>query len=445
MRSVWSMETELPERKPLEGDREAEAVVIGAGMAGVLTAYFLQKRGKNVVVLEADRIAGGQTKGTTAKITSQHAMIYDNLIQKIGRAKARLYAGANENAILEYRRIIEEENIECDFNMLASNLYSRVDEEQLKREADAAAQLGIPACFTKESELPFEVAGLVCFENQAEFQPLEFIRQITKNLDIYEKTRAVSVKGHTIETNRGKVEAEHIVFATHYPFINVPGFYFLRQHQERSYVLALSGVKPLHSMYYGVDQGDFSFRSHNDIVLFGGGAHRTGEKCCEDVYETLTEQARQYFPSCQIEAGWSAQDCMPHDNIPFVGRYSVFRPYWYVASGFKKWGMTSSMIAAKIITEQICGEENPYEKVFCPQRIYVKSSAVNFLKDVGVSAKGLLAGCFHSNTRCPHMGCHLVWNPNEKSWDCPCHGSRFEKDGILIDNPAQNNMKKCPD
>ncbi len=441
MKSIWSQETDISERKPLAGDREAEVVVIGAGMAGLLTAYFLKKRGKNVVVLEADRIAGGQTKNTTAKITSQHGLVYHSLIKQIGKERARLYAGANENAIREYHRLVEEENISCGFEMLSSNLYSRLDEEQLKKEAEAAAELGILACFTKENELPFEVAGLVCFENQAQFQPLEFIRQISKKLEVYEGTRVTTVNGHTIQTPQGKVEAEHIVFATHYPFINVPGFYFLRQHQERSYVLALSGIEPYKAMYYGVDKGDFSFRSQDDIMLFGGGAHRTGEKCCEGVYQMLSGQAKEYFPGCREITRWSAQDCMPHDGIPFIGRYSMFRPYWYVATGFKKWGMTSSMIAAKIITEQVCGGENPYEKLFTPQRIFLRASAKNFIKDAGESTKGLLAGCFHPGSRCPHMGCRLIWNPNERSWDCPCHGSRFELNGTLIDNPAQKNKR----
>ena len=441
MESIWSEEIEIEERKQLPSDRKVEAVVIGAGIAGLLTAFFLQNRGKEVVVLEAARIASGQTRNTTAKITSQHGLFYTDLIKRIGNRKAKLYAEANEKAIREYRNIISQCQIECEFENLPSFLYSQREEEQLRREADAAASLGIVSHFTKKNELPFSTVGAVCFEEQAQFHPLQFVQALAQQLKVYENTRAISVKGHVIETNRGKVEAEHIIFATHYPFINVPGFYFLRQHQERSYVLALSGAAKYHAMYYSADEGGLSFRSSKDFLLLGGGAHRTGEQNCQGAYRKLSEQAAQYFPGSREEAHWSAQDCVTHDDIPFIGRYSVYRPYWYVATGFKKWGMTSSMIAAEMITNQICGEESPYEAVFTPRRMYGGTATKNFLVDAGVSVKSLVKGGLHPQKRCPHMGCELVWNPEERSWDCPCHGSRFTEKGALIDNPAQKGKR----
>lgn len=234
MESIWSEEIKIEERKQLPSDRKVEAVVIGAGIAGLLTAFFLQNRGKEVVVLEAARIASGQTRNTTAKITSQHGLFYTDLIKRIGNRKAKLYAEANEKAIREYRNVISQCQIECEFENLPSFLYSQREEEQLRREADAAASLGIVSHFTKKNELPFSTVGAVCFEEQAQFHPLQFVQALAQQLKVYENTRVISVKGHVIETNRGKVEAEHIIFATHYPFINVPGFYFLRQHQERS-------------------------------------------------------------------------------------------------------------------------------------------------------------------------------------------------------------------
>lgn len=441
MESIWSKEIEIEERKQLPSGRKVEAVVIGAGIAGLLTAFFLQNRGKEVVVLEAARIASGQTKNTTAKITSQHGLFYTNLIKNIGKRKAKLYAEANEKAIREYRNIINQCQIECEFENLPSFLYSRMEEDKLKREADAAASLGIVSHFTEENELPFSTVGAVCFEEQAQFHPLQFVQALSQQLKVYENTRAISVKGHEIETSRGKVEAEHIIFATHYPFINVPGFYFLRQHQERSYVLALSGAAKYHAMYYSADEDGLSFRNSKNFLLLGGGAHRTGEKNCQGAYRRLSEQAAQYFPGSREEARWSAQDCVTHDDIPFIGRYSVYRPYWYVATGFKKWGMTSSMIAAEMITNQICGEESPYEAVFTPRRMYGGTATKNFLVDAGVSVKSLVKGGLHPQKRCSHMGCELVWNPEEKSWDCPCHGSRFAEEGALIDNPAQKGKR----
>lgn len=435
--SIWVRDVEFAERRPLEKDMEVQVAVIGAGLAGVLTAFYLGRQGFDVIVLEADRVAGGQTKNTTAKITSQHGLIYSRLIQKHGREKAGMYARANEIAINSYQQIIEENEIQCGFERLPAYLYSRTEREILEKEAEAAAGLGIGAFFTENNELPFATAGAVCFEEQAQFHPLEFIKHISEGLNIFEGTRVISVKGHEIQTDFGNVTAEHIVFATHYPFINMPGFYFMRQHQERSYVLALSGAATYKGMYYSADEGGISFRNDGDILLFGGGSHRTGENTHGGTYRNLAAEAKRYYPGCQVIAGWSAQDCMPHDNIPFIGRFSVYRPYWYVATGFKKWGMTSSMISARIITDLICGMENPYESLFTPQRFLFRAASKPFLKDLGISAKGLIRGFFRPGRRCPHMGCELKWNPDEKSWDCPCHGSRFSSEGELIDDPAQ--------
>ncbi|MCI8670328.1 MAG: FAD-dependent oxidoreductase [Lachnospiraceae bacterium] len=475
MESIWSEEVTIPQRKELIGGLNVEVAVIGAGMAGLLTAFFLKEHGCDVVVLEAERIAGGQTKHTTAKITSQHGLIYDKLIRNCGMEKAGLYAKANEWAIGAYEKIIEDKNFACDFQRLPSYLYSIKQTESLMAEADAAAALGIKAYYTKKNKLPFPTAGEVCFENQAQFHPLKFIRAISEGITIYENTRVISVKQHVIYTERGTVTANHIVFATHYPFINIPGFYFIRQHQERSYVLALSGAAQLKGMYYGIDRNTLSFRNSGDILLLGGGAHRTGENREGGSYEMLRKEARKLYPNATEIAHWSAQDCMPHDEIPFIGKYSKFRPYWYVATGFKKWGMTNSMIAAMIISDMIQGKENEYAELFTPQRFYFRASMKNLLKDIGKSTKGLVKGSFHFpftsveklpegyggivrkgfrrygvykdeqgvihqiSAKCPHMGCELEWNPDELSWDCPCHGSRYDCDGKLIDNPAQIN------
>lgn len=446
--SIWKKEVQIEERPSLSIDCEAEVVVIGAGMAGVLTAYYLQQAGKQVVVLEADRIGSGQTQNTTAKITSQHGAIYNKMIKTIGRKKAGLYAKANEEAIGDYEELIKRLGIDCGFRKLPAYLYSAYDETTLKEEARAASLLGIKAYFTKKSELPFETAGIVCFENQAQFQPLKFLKEIAKELTIYEKTKVLSVKGNMVYAERGKIFAKQIVFATHYPIINLPGFYFLRQHQERSYVIALKGTKNLNGMYYSIDKQGLSLRMTGDTLLLGGGGHRTGAKEKElkkGGYHFLQQAAKNYYKEAKEVARWAAQDCMPHDSLPFIGRYSMLRPNWYVASGFKKWGMTASMISAHLITDLICGMENPYAEVFTPKRLQVKAGICEWIKDVGMSVKGLFLGAVHapfSKTahRCPHMGCELCKNENEGSFDCPCHGSRFDKNGKLMDNPAQKNL-----
>ena len=254
-----------------------DVIVVGAGMAGLLTAFYLKQQGRDVLVLEADRVASGQTERTTAKITSQHGLKYSWLIDKVGVKEARLYAQANESAVREYERLILENGIDCGFERVSSYLYTMQDAEVLEEEARAAAFLGIDAVFTRETELPFEVKGAVCFRKQAQFDPPELIRRIASELEILEHTKIIAVKGNRVFTETGEMTADNIVIATHYPVLNVPGFYFLRQHQERSYVLALSGCEPIHGMYYGVDKGGFSFRQAGEYLLLGGSPCRTGE------------------------------------------------------------------------------------------------------------------------------------------------------------------------
>lgn len=480
MESLWRKETKPLVSKPEAVSIQSEenhwdVIVIGAGMAGLLTAWYLKEEGKKVLVLEANEIASGQTERTTAKITSQHGLKYSKLIESVGIRKARLYAQANERAIREYEKLIQEQEISCQFERVPAYLYTKQKEELLKEEAKAASSLGIDAFFTKETELPFAISGAVCFRNQAQFSPLEFVRHICAELEILEHTKVIAVRGHRVITENMTLTADKIVAATHYPTFNVPGFYFLRQHQERSYVLALSGCEKMNGMYYGIDPDGLSFRQAGDNLLLGGGSHRTGENEKGGSYESLVQAAKKYFPHSQEETRWSAQDCMPHDGIPFIGKYSIFAPNLYVATGFQKWGMTSSMIAAILLRDQLCGRKNEYEELFSPQRLNVRASIGNLMHDVGMSVKGLAKGFFHRpketadllapghggivkidgkryacyrdetgrlykiSARCPHMGCELTWNPDEKTWDCPCHGSRFDVEGNLLDNPAKKD------
>lgn len=463
MKSIWKQDVTLVPRKALQNNMSVQVVVIGGGMAGMLTAYFLQKKGIETIVLEANHIASGQTENTTAKITSQHGFFYADACKKMGRKRTLEYATANERAIDQFEEIINKERIECHFKRLPSYLYTRLEKnvKKLQEEAKAASRCTIGASYIdgkKIKELPFDVAGAVKFENQAQFHPLAFIKAIEKKVTVYENTKVISVKGHTVITDGNRIEADYIVFATHYPFINIPGLYFLRQHQERSYVLALKHVGELTGMYYGMDEGSLSLRCIDKTLLLGGGSHRTGKKItCEKEkygYTFLKEKARQYYPKADIVAMWSAQDCMPHDKVPFLGMYSIFRPYWYVVSGFKKWGMTASMIGATIISNEIYEKimeesnqgirkkEKTDTRVFSPQRLYIRASLKNFCMDMCESIADLWKGLFAKpERRCPHMGCKTEWNPEETSWDCPCHGSRFTYEGECKDNPAQTNLK----
>lgn len=501
MESIWKSTVQLPERESIKGDTEVENLVIGGGMAGILIAYFLQRKGREVMVIEAKRVASGQTGNTTAKITAQHGLIYDKLIHKVSTDKAEQYARANRDAMRMYERIVEEEGIECHLEHLPAFLYTTEEEmvSELRREAEAAKNLGIDARFVKGSritELPFSVQAAVRFADQMQFHPLEFLAPLAKKLEIYENTKALKVRKHYVYTNHGVIRAENIIFATHYPFVNAPGFYFLRQHQERSYVLGLkkrqeerecrkrndegvekkrSGDSALGGMYYSVDRGGLSLRPYEDMILLGGGSHRTGKgvdaydcKClnrtggadgdgsgdpggmerhddkCDNYgkgYNYLRKKAQEYYPHMEECAAWAAQDCMPHDEVPFIGKYSVFRPYWYVATSFHKWGMTTSMIAALEISHQIVEGDRLYGRTFTPQRVFLQAGIKNMLVDSWESIRGLWKGLWCEKERkCPHLGCELEWNEEEQSWDCPCHGSRFDRDGGVLDNPAQMDL-----
>lgn len=478
MTSIWNTTEQISARPALDDSIETEAAVIGGGMAGVLTAYFLQQAGLRTVVLEAGRMGSGQTGRTTAKITSQHGPVYRTLIRSFGMERAGQYAHSQQQAIEAYEQLIQAEKIDCDFERLPAYLYTTdpAGADALRQEAQAAARLGIDAAFTEHTVLPMPVKGAVRFENQAQFHPMRFLRAVASSLTIYENTRVQEVKGGLLRTNGGSVRAKYVVFACHYPFLNLPGYYFMRMHQSRSYVLALEGAQKLDGVYLGVDRDGLSLRNSGDQMLLGGGGHRTGENSAGGKYETLRRQARALWPQSRETACWSAQDCMTMDGLPYIGPYAQSQPRWYVATGFAKWGMTNAMSAALVLRDQITGRKNPDAAVFSPQRFTPGASAKTFLED-GMHAvrdlsrrlfappKAMLdelpAGhggvveydgekvgvykdedgeLFFVSVKCPHLGCQLEWNPDEKSWDCPCHGSRFDYTGRLLDNPAQTSL-----
>lgn len=477
MESIWTESTSYTPHDALHADLQTDAVVIGGGMAGILTAYLLGKSGIHTVVLEARRAESGQTSGTTAKITSQHGLILSRLHDNFGANIMQKYTAANEAAIHAFSQMIQTEHIDCDFETRPACLYTKRAPEILKREQSLAEACGIHASFHADSELPFSVAGVLQYENQASFHPLKFLRALEGRLELYENTRVLSVENHIIQTEQAKVRAKYIIFTCHYPFVNVPGFYFARMHQERSYVLALEQAAALQGMYYGIDPDGYSFRPAGGYLLMGGGNHRAGEHDAGSSYQDLRTAAERFFPGATVARQWSAQDCMTPDGIPYIGRFAASTPNWYVATGFGKWGMTGSMVAAQLISDLIYSSENPYAHVFDPGRFTVTESARAVAAEMAHAVRGLTKGAFHIpkktldslpmghggiieldgqkvgvyrdeqgevyavSARCPHLGCELAWNPDEKSWDCPCHGSRFDYRGNLLDNPAQTGIQ----
>ena len=476
MESVWSDSCKLKKRKVLDKDIETDVLVIGAGIAGILTAYMLRENGKDVVLIDKDEVCSGNTKNTTAKITSQHDLIYDNLISEFGLDMAKQYAKANELAIDKYREIIKERKIDCEFEKHSAYVYSLNEIDKLKREVEAANKVGISAEFVQNTNLPFKVKGAVKFNNQAQFNPLKFLKDISQDLLIYEYTRALEIKENLVITNRGNITANNIVVATHYPIMNVPGYYFMRMHQERSYVIALENADNVNGMYIDVEKNGYSFRNYKDLLLLGAIDQRTGENEKGGCYDKLRKIAKDLYPNSKEKYHWSAQDCITIDSIPYIGRYSNETENIYVATGFNKWGMTSSMVSAMIISDIILGKDNDFSDIFSPkrfdlslsikniatdmvettknfiaQKIYIPSSNIEHIKNGHggiIEYNGEKVGVYKNNegkefivsTKCPHLGCQLGWNADELTWDCPCHGSRFDYKGKLIDSPSTKDI-----
>ena len=431
MESIWQ-DISLPHFRMLDGDISTDVLVIGGGMAGLLCAHRLQQAGVNCLVAEAAEICGGITKNTTAKITSQHGLCFHKLLTRFGPETARLYLEANQKAVNRYWELCR--NIDCDFAEEDNYIYARGNRAVLERELAALEALGFPAKLAENLPLPFPTVGAVKFPGQARFHPLKFLAALARDLHIYEYTPIRQLVKHTAITDRGTIRAEKIIVATHFPFLNKHGSYFLKLYQQRSYALALENVPLFDGMYLDEAENGLSFRRQGDVLILGGGGHRTGKQGGN--WKELERFAAKHYPNAAITRRWATQDCMSLDGIPYIGQYSARTPNLYVATGFNKWGMTNSMAAAEILTDLVQGRENPYAPVFSPSRsILHPQLAVNALE----STKNLLS---FSTRRCPHLGCALKWNPQERSWDCPCHGSRFTEDGRLIDNPATGNLKK---
>lgn len=480
MESIWSATCSMEKSNISEGDRQqkADVIVIGAGLTGILCAYLLQKQNVDVIVLEAEDVASGVTRNTTAKITSQHDIIYQELIDYFGVEKARKYADVNQIAIDKYAEIIRENQIDCHFERLPAYLYTKQQAERIEKEVNAAQLLGLPASYTKDCMIPDKVECAIRFNHQAQFHPLQFLNGIIKDLKIYEHTKVIHVDKNTVNSTGGTFTADQIIFTTHYPIVNIPGFYFTRVHQERSYLLAYENTAKPDGMYLGIDANTFSFRTYDQYLIFGGSSHRTGKAKEIDCYDSLRTEAKRLYPECQEKYHWSAQDCITLDKVPYIGKYSRSTPNWFVATGFRKWGMTGAMVSALILQDYVIKKENPYSDIFTPQRLKWKASKKHLMEDGkeiwnGIVVKnlvlpkerldgietghggiinfeGMRVGVYKKSeeeiymvhARCSHLNCGLEWNQSELTWDCPCHGSRFRFDGSVIENPALEDIER---
>ena len=431
MDSVWTKTAQMPSFEPLQKKIKTDVLIIGGGLAGLLCAWRLQQAGVDYALVEADAICSGITKNTTAKITSEHGLMYDTLICKMGVEKARCYLEANQNALQQYKELCQD--INCDFEEQDAFVYSMEDRQKIDREMEALRRLDFDAAFERNLPLPFPVAGAVRFPHQAQFHPLKFAAGIAKDLRVYEHTKVRELMPGKAVTNGGTISAKQIIVATHFPMLNKHGGYFIKLFQHRSYVLALKNAPSFDGMYLDENERGLSFRRYQDMLLLGGGSHRSGKQGGN--WHELERFAKQHYPKAEIVARWATQDCMTLDHVPYIGQYAKNTPDMFVATGFNKWGMTSSMVAADILTDLVQEKQNPYADVFHPSRSILHPQ---LFVNAAESTINLLTPTV---PRCPHMGCALKYNKAEHTWDCPCHGSRFEEDGTLIDNPATDDKR----
>jgi glycine/D-amino acid oxidase-like deaminating enzyme/nitrite reductase/ring-hydroxylating ferredoxin subunit len=485
-RSYWmesAPETDFPAYRP--DGRLVDVAVVGGGITGLTIALFLIRAGASVAVLEAARVASGVTGSTTAKVTSLHGLTYADLERSFGADGARAYAEANETALAEMARLVNELGIDCSFERLPAFTYTEKPSivGRIESEVAAAARAGLAATFTTEVDLPYPVAGAIRVEDQAQFHPRRYCLGLAKAIvaeggAVYEQTRVLDVdEGETcqVRTGTGDLAAGLVVQATLLPVLDPAGF-FARAHPERSYALAveLDGPAP-RGMYLSADQPTRSIRPIEErLALIGGEGHKVGQDPdTQRRYAALEAFARERFPAVAVRHSWSAQDYMPADGVPYIGRLTPRSTRRLVATGFKKWGLTHATVAAMILRDHITGVQNPWAWLYDSTRIKPKAAASNLVSEnldvakrfVGDRLSSLRpapaeslapgeagmrtvdgrkvaayrddAGRLHTvSGRCTHLGCLVTWNTAERSWDCPCHGSRFDIDGGVIQGPA---------
>jgi glycine/D-amino acid oxidase-like deaminating enzyme len=441
LRSLWLEGRTGPARPPLDRDIAAEVVVVGAGIVGLTTALLLEREGMDVAVLEMRHAGAGATGYTTAKLSSLHGLTYAGLAGSIGRDKARLYGEANEAGIARVFELAGELGIDCDLARKPNYTYAEdaAHLDRVREEAAVAAELGLPASYVEELDLPFAVAGAVRFDAQAEFHPVKYLDGIADALrgPVHEDTRVTGLSSGGVDTARGaRVSAGHVVVATHLSFLD-RGLYFARCHPERSYVVAGRRADAPAGMYLSTESPAHSIRAHGDWLLVGGESHKTGQADAAERYERLGTWARERF-GLEPELRWATQDQMPVDGVPFVGRHDPLTDNVWVATGFKKWGLAMGTAAAELLTAQIAGREHRWTKLFDPSRLRPRAGAVTFAKENANVAYHFAADRIakRGNPRCTHLGCLLDWNDAEETWDCPCHGSRFTAAGDVIEGPA---------
>ncbi|WP_018662180.1 FAD-dependent oxidoreductase [Heyndrickxia acidiproducens] len=492
---LWRKTTAMPHFPSLTEDIHVDVAVVGAGMTGIATAYLLAKEGVKAALFDAGEIANGTSGHTTAKITAQHGLIYDELIGHFGKEMAETYYKANEAGAACIEAIVKELGISCDYSHQDAYIYANRDQDlaKLEKEWQAYQTLGIKGEWLDSLPVDISVKKAIKMEGQAQFDPLAYLKPLVtflaeNNVPVFENTTAKEIeygKPVKIKTDKGHtVSCNTVCVCTHFPFCDAKGLYYTRMYPNRSYLIAVKPVKPFPGgMYINAGQPVRSLRgvtvNGEKLLLVGGENHKTGEgEPMIQHYEALQDYAEKTFGIEKFYSRWSAQDLTTLDKVPFIGPITKNEPNVLIATGFRKWGMTSSHLAAMIMRDKIVNKPNPYFKLFSPQRFEGDPMVKKFLStnlDVAghfiegkldlpdkslqdlqqgesaiVRMKGKRAGAYKDedgkihvlDTTCTHLGCEVNWNSGDRTWDCPCHGSRFSYTGEVIEGPAKKPLKK---
>jgi glycine/D-amino acid oxidase-like deaminating enzyme/nitrite reductase/ring-hydroxylating ferredoxin subunit len=487
--SYWLETAQRRRYPPLAGAAAVDVAVVGGGIAGLTAAWLLKREGRRVAVLEAGRILDRVTGRTTAKISALHGLRYASMASAFGRDAARLYGEANQQAIERIAEAVAELGVECGFERKAAYVFSSSGRklDAIRQEAEIARQLGLPAAFVREIPLPVASAGAVRFEGQAQFHPVRFLAGMAEAIDgdgsaVHEDTRVLDVaEGEPcrVETERGALEAAHAIVATNLPILDRGGFFakaFPTMHTVLAARIEEEGAPD--GMFLAVDDPEFSARTHRDehglVLISDGRAFKTGhERDVEAAHAELETLVRRCFRVRALEWRWANQDYATMDGVPYVGQPTPMARRIHVATGFNHWGMTNSMVAAQILRDAVLGRPNPWAELYAATRVKPAVSAPAFLKENLDVARQWIGGrlgggeapvealrpgegavlkiggerCAVSrgddgrltalSARCTHMGCTVAWNGLERTWDCPCHGSRFAaEDGRVLNGPA---------
>ena len=474
---------------PLAGDVAVDVAVLGGGITGVTTALLLKQAGKTVALVELRRVGHGVSGNTTAKLTSGHGFVYAKLAQKHGLEVARVYAESNEAGLAKIADLVETHAIECDFERSDNYVYgtAAVDAARLREEARAAQAAGLDAAFVDELALPFSVAGAVRLRDQAQFHPAKYLAALAELIDgdgshVFEETRAIGVKTgdpSMVSTSGGTIRADDVVVATHLPFLD-RGLYFVKAHPQMSYAVAAPVESPPEGMYLSISEPTRSIRStpHGGerLLVLGGEGHPAGrDGDTRRRYEALEHDLAAWFGG-DPHYRWSAHDYVPVDGLPYIGRLTPLTKRLHVATGFAKWGLTKGTLAAMILTDTILGRSNPWADTYDASRLDLRRSFAGLLtanarigarfisdrlsartldsipKGEGAVVRNGLSqlavhrddqGQLHAlSARCTHLGCIVAWNTAERTWDCPCHGSRFDTDGRVFEGPATLDLER---